>query len=171
MVTKFFSVFSILAFLYSCGQKLYKIEKDQFGEPLLNNKVQYSFTEKPSSEDLKKIDTTAYYVQIFEGRYYNENEKKNPTIIIFHDDGYFRETSLLAFGKFDEHRGKNSVYYGGKYKIKNNEIFIEEFLPASQGRTKWYTRRITNGKIDDNKIIFNEGLVSIFEKRKKLPIK
>jgi hypothetical protein len=171
MVTKFFSMFSILAFLYSSGQKLYKIGKNQFGEPLLNNEAKYSFKEKPTEEDLKTIDTTAYYVQAFEGRYYNEEEMKNPRIIIFHNDGFFKNESLMYFGKFDEHRGKNSVYYGGKYRIKNNEIFIEEFLPASQGKTKWYTRRITNGKIDGNKIIFNDGLVSIFEKRKKLPAK
>ncbi|WP_238707484.1 hypothetical protein [Chryseobacterium viscerum] len=164
-------MFSILAFLYSCGQKLYKIEKDQFGEPLLNNKTQYSFIEKPSEEDLKKIDTKAYYIQVFEGRYYNEEEMKNPRIIIFHNDGFFKNESLMYFGKLDEHREKNSVYYGGKYKIKNNEIFIEEFLPASQGRTKWYTKRITKGKIENNKIIFNEGLVSVFEKRKNSPIK
>lgn len=171
MIKYIFSILCMMVFLNSCGQKLYKIEKDKYDEPLLNDKVQYSFKEKPSEEDLKKIDTTEYYVQIFEDQYHNENEVKNPTIVIFHDDGYFRETSLLAFGKFDEHRGKNSVYYGGKYKIKNNEIFIEEFLPASQGKTKWYTRRITNGKIDGNKIIFNEGLVSVFEKRKNLPVK
>ncbi|WP_288438541.1 hypothetical protein [uncultured Chryseobacterium sp.] len=171
MVTKFFSAFITLTFLYSCGQKLYKIEKDQFGEPLLNHKAQYSFIEKPSKEDLKKIDTTAYYVQVFERRYYNEDEMKNPRIIIFHNDGYFRETSLLAFGKFDEHKGKNSVYYGGKYKIKNNEIFIENFRPASPGKTKWYIRRIFKGNIENNKIILNVGLVSVFEKRKNLPVK
>lgn len=171
MIKYIFSILCVMVFLNSCGQKLYKIEKDQFGEPLLNNKAQYSFTEKPSGEDLKKIDTTAYYVQVFEGRYYNEEEMKNPRIIIFHNDGFFKNESLIYFGKFDGHRGKNSVYYGGKYKIKNNDIFIEEFLPASSGRTKWYIRRITNGKIDGNKIIFNKVLVSVFEKRKNLPIK
>lgn len=160
-----------MIFLNSCGQKLYKIEKDKYDESLLNDKAQYSFKEKPSEEDLKRIDTTAYYVQVFEGRYYNEEEMKNPRIIIFHNDGFFKNESLMYFGKFNEHRGKNSVYYGGKYRIKNNEIFIEEFLPASQGKTQWYTRRITNGKIDGNKIIFNEGLVSVFEKRKNLPAK
>ncbi|WP_181416092.1 hypothetical protein [Chryseobacterium sp. CBTAP 102] len=160
----------MIGFLSSYGQKLYKIEKDQFGEPLLNNKAEYSFTEKPSEEDLKKIDTTAYYVQIFEDQYHNENEVKNPTIIIFHDDGYFRETSLLAFGKFDEHRGKNSVYYGGKYKIKNNNIQLEQFGNSPDSKN-WYTRYITKGKIENNKIIFNEGLVSVFEKRKNLSIK
>ncbi|MGX5685048.1 hypothetical protein ACWKWW_10810 [Chryseobacterium cucumeris] len=170
MIKYIFSIFCMTGFLNSCGQKLYKIEKDQFGEPLLNNKAQYSFTEKPSEEDLKKIDTTAYYVQIFEGRYYNEDEMKNPGIIIFHNDGFFKNESLMYFGKFDEHRGKNCVYYGGKYRIKNNIIQLEQFGKSPDSK-KWYTRRVTNGKIEGNKIIFNEGLVSVFEKRINLPVK
>lgn len=90
MIKYIFSIFCTIGFLSSCGHKLYKIEKDQFGEPLLNNKAQYSFTEKPSEEDLKKIDTTAYYLQVFEGRYYNEEEMKNTGIIIFHHDRFVR---------------------------------------------------------------------------------
>ncbi|MDR6488861.1 hypothetical protein J2799_003396 [Chryseobacterium vietnamense] len=171
MIKYIFAMFCMMGFLNSCGQKLYKIEKDKYGEPLLNDKAEYSFKEKPTEEHLKIIDTTAYYFQVFEGRFYNEDEMKNPKIMIFHNDGYFRETSRLSFEKFDEHRGKNSVYYGGKYKIKDNEIFIEEFRPASPGRTKWYIRRIIKGKIENNKIIFNEGLVSVFEKRKNQSIK
>ncbi|WNI35672.1 hypothetical protein [Chryseobacterium sp. SG20098] len=170
MIKYIFSILCMMVFLNSCGQKLYKIEKDKYDEPLLNAKVQYSFKEKPSEEDLKKIDTTTYYVQVFEGRYYNEGEMKNPRIIIFHNDGFFKNESLMYFGKFDEHRGKNSVYYGGKYRIKNNIIQLEQFGKSPDSKN-WYTRRVTNGKIDGNKIIFNEGLVSIFEKRKTLPVK
>lgn len=170
MIKNIFSILCVMMFLNSCGQKLYKIEKDKYDEPLLNDKAQYSFTEKPSEEDLKRIDTTTYYVQIFEGRYYNEEEMKNPRIIIFHNDGFFKNESLMYFGKFNEQRGKNSVYYGGKYRIKNNIIQLEQFGRSPDSK-KWYTRRITNGKIDGNKIIFNEGLVSVFEKRKNLPIK
>lgn len=33
---------------------------------------------------------SAYYVQVFEGRYYNEEEKKNPRIIIFHNDVFLK---------------------------------------------------------------------------------
>lgn len=170
MVKYILSICCTISFLNSCGQKLYKIEKDQFGEPLLNNKAQYSFTEKLTEEDLKKIDTSAYYIQVFEGRYYNEEEKKNPRIIIFHNDGFFKNESLLYFGKFDKHRGKSSVYYGGKYRVKDNTIQLEQFGKSPDSK-KWYTRHITKGTIENNKIILNEGLISVFEKRKKFPIK
>lgn len=76
----------------------------------------------------------------------------------------------MYFGKLNEQRGKNSVYYGEKYRIKNNIIQLEQFGKSPDSK-KWYTRRITNGRIDGNKIIFNEGLVSVFEKRKNLPAK
>ncbi len=169
MFKKIIFIFPLLLSLLGCGQKLYKIEKDKHGEPLLNNKAQYSLTEKPSNEDLKKIDTSAYYVQIFEGRYYNDDEKRNPEILIFHNDGYFRKTSFLAFGRFDEHRRKNSTAYGGKYKINGSEILTERFLPASQGKTNWYIRNMTIGKIEGDKIIFKDkNSVTVFEKRKEL---
>jgi len=170
MVKYILSIFCIINSLNCCGQKLHKIEKDQFGEPLLNNNAQYSFTEKPTEEDLKKIDTSAYYIQVFEGRYYNEEEKKNPRIIIFHNDGFFKNESLLYFGKFDEHRTKRSIYYGGKYRVKNNTIQLEQFGKSPDAK-KRYTRYIIEGKIENNKIIFNDGSVSVFEKRKDLPVK
>ena len=170
MVRKIIIALSVFLSLFGCAQKRYKIDKDQYGEPLLNEKAKYSFTALPTQEDLNKIDTTAYYVQVFECRYYNEEEKKNPGIIIFHNDGFFRKTSLLAFGKFDKHRERNSIAYGGKYKINESEILTERFLPASQGKTKWYIRRITKGKINNNKIIFKDkNLIDIFEKKKTLP--
>ncbi|MDR4953396.1 hypothetical protein REB14_14540 [Chryseobacterium sp. ES2] len=170
MIKYIFSIFCTMVFLSSYGQKLYKIEKDKYGEPLLNDKAQYSFKEEPSEEDLKAIDTTAYYVQVFEGRSYNKEEMKNPRIIIFHKNVFFKNESLMYFGKFDIHRGKNSVYYGGKYRIKNNTIQLEQFGNSPDSKN-WYTRYITKGKINNNKIIFNEGLVAVFEKRKNLPIK
>lgn len=165
MVKFFISLLCVVVFINSCAQKIYKIEKDQFGEPLLDNEIQYSFTKKPTDDDLRKIDTTAYYVQVFEGRYYNENEKKNPRIIIFHNDGFFKSESLLYFGKFDEYRGKNSIAYGGKYKINGSEILTERFLFAS-AIAKKYIRVITKGKIEGDRIIFtNKNLITIFEKR------
>lgn len=168
MVKKIILIFPLLLSICGCGQKLYKIEKDKHGEPLLNNKAQYSLTEKPSNEDLKKIDTSAYYVQTFEGRYYNDDEKRNPRIIIFHNDGFFKNESLLYFGKFDQHRGKNSVYYGGKYRINENIIQLEQF-GKYPGYKKWY-RRISEGKIEGDKIIFTDkNSVTVFEKRKELP--
>lgn len=168
MVRKIILTFPLLVSLFSCGQKLYKIETDKYGEPLLNDKAKYSFTEIPTLEDLKKIDTTAYYVQIFPDNLEREEIKKNPRIIIFHSDGFFKNESLLYFEKFDVHRGKNSLYYGGKYKICENVIQMEQF-GKYPGYKKWY-RRISNGKIDGNKIIFKDkNSVTIFEKRTGLP--
>lgn len=51
MIKNIFSILCVMMFLNSCGQKLYKIEKDKYDEPLLNDKAQYSFTENL----LKKI--------------------------------------------------------------------------------------------------------------------
>ena len=87
---------------------------------------------------------------------------KNPRIIIFHKNGFFKNESLMYFGKFEIHVGK--------YRIKNNNIQLEQFGNSPDSKN-WYTRYITKGKIENNKIIFNEGLVSVFEKRKNLSIK
>jgi hypothetical protein len=169
MVRKIILTLPLLLSLFGCGQKLYRIERDQYGEPLLVGKAYYSFTKKPTKEDLKKIDCTAYYIQVFEGGYYNENEKRNPRIIIFHDDGFFKNESLLYFGKFDKHREKKSVYYGGKYKIVDYKIFLEEFYPVRGDYTKYYKKEITEGKIEGDRIIFKDkNSVTIFEKNKSL---
>lgn len=154
MVKKNIFTLSLLMSLFGCGQKLYKIERDKYGEPILNNEYLYSFTERPSNEDLKRIDTTSLYVQISD----NDIELKNPRIIIFHNDGYFKKSSLNYFEKFDEHRNKKSVYYGGKYKINNDEILIENFIPSSP-IGKRYLKKIIPGRIseDYNEITFDFG--------------
>jgi len=155
---------SVLIIGCNLSNPWYKIPKNEYGEPILYGKVKYSFTELPTHKDLEKIDTTAYYVQIFEGRYYNDGERRNPKILIFHNDGYFKRESLLYFGKFDAERGKNSVYYGGKWRITGDSIIeLEQFLPTSSG-SNWYTRNIERGIITGNKIILKKyGYV--YEKR------
>src|SRR5690606_29979754 len=92
MVKKIILIFPLLLSICGCGQKLYKIERDRYGEPILNDKAKYSFTEIPTLEDLKKIDTTAYYIQVFPDNLDREEINKNPRIIIFHNDGIYRET-------------------------------------------------------------------------------
>lgn len=156
-------------FLIGCANYLgyYKIFKNKNGEPILNADVNYTFTEKPNEEGLTKIDTTAYYIQVFEGRYYNQREKQNPQVLIFHSDGFFKSTSVNYFLNF-ENRKKNSIYYGGKYRIKEiNSIELEQFYPSKGGRTNYYSRNIIRGNIDRNKIIFDDGQspIKIFEKR------
>src|SRR5690606_40202633 len=78
MVKKIILIFPLLLSICGCGQKLYKIERDRYGEPILNDKAKYSFTEIPTLEDLKKIDTTAYYIQVFPDNLDREEIKKNP---------------------------------------------------------------------------------------------
>ncbi|WP_333663139.1 hypothetical protein [Chishuiella changwenlii] len=173
MVKKNIFTFSLLMSLFGCGQKMYKIEKNKYGQPILDDKAKYSFTETPTLEDIKKIDTTAYYVQIFPDNFDREEITKNPRIIIFHNDGFFKNESLLYFGKFDEHRNKKSVYYGGKYRINNDEILIENFIPSSP-IGKRYLKKIIPGKIleNGNKIIFDFGeYIQIFEKKNSIPKK
>ena len=159
-------LFFVLMSFLSCVH-LYKIEKDKFGEPILNEKVKYTFNEKLSDENYEKIDTTAYYIQQFPVDFDREDLVKNPRLIIFHNDGFFKNESLLYFGKFDEHRGKNSVYYGGKYRINGNIIQMEQFgqYPGYKKFYKW----ISEGKIEGDKIIFRENnYTTIFEKRKSI---
>ena len=117
---------------------------------------------------MTKIDTSAYYIQIFEGRFYNEQEKKNPMILMFHNDGYFRNTSVL-YPKAND-IPKNSINYGGKFKITDNLIELEKFYPSRGGRTNYYLRKVRSGKIEGDKIIFDDGfsLLSIYEKRYEL---
>jgi hypothetical protein len=160
----------LLPFFFSfigCGY--IRIEKNQYGEPVLNDRVKYSFSEIPTEVNLKAIDTSAYYIQIFEDRYYSEDEKKNPQILQFHNDGFFKRESQLTFGQYDANRTKNSIYYGGKYRIKENTIEIEEFLPSTGGATNYYIRNIKRGAIIGNRITFdgNNSPVMVFEKKQK----
>lgn len=154
--------------LFSCAGYL-KIPNDENGEPILNEKVNYTFTSIPNSEAMVKVDTCAYYVQIFEGRYYNKTEKENPKVLIFHNDGFFKKTSVKNFSELEE-QNKNSVNYGGKFQIKEKVIELEEFSPSKGGETKFYTRNIRRGLIERNKIIFDDGqyLLTIYEKRYEL---
>ncbi|MES2430962.1 MAG: hypothetical protein V4556_08495 [Bacteroidota bacterium] len=169
MLKKYFYLYILVLCLSGCIG-YYKIAKDVNGEPILNGKVNYKFTKIPTEQDLIKIDTAAYYVQVFEGRYYNDDEKKNPRILIFHNDGFFKETSTLYYLEFP-FRNKNYVYYGGKYKITENRIELEQFFPSRGGNTDYYLRNLTKGNIDGDKIIFNNGpsLLIIYKKRYTLP--
>lgn len=168
MPKRYFISLILSSFMIGCIA-YHKIPKDDNGEPILNEKTNYKFTKIPNGEDLTKIDTSAYYVQIFEGRYYNEDEKKNPSIFIFHSDGFFKRTSALNNLKFD-YRNKNSIFYGGKYKITENLIELEEFHPSQGEKTNYYSRNIRKGNIVGDRIIFDDGfsLLSIYEKKYEL---
>lgn len=157
---------SVLFSLFACGQKIYKLKKNEHGEPQLNDRAKYTFTKTPTAEDLAKIDTAAFYIQVFERRYYNEDEKRNPMILIFHNDGFVKKESLLYFGKFDKVRTKNSIYYGGRYEMNGNDIEIESFV-SSPDAGNWYHTFIQKGKLEGDKIVFSEpGLITVFEKKR-----
>ena len=158
-------IFLLLFFLLGC--KSYIVEYDKNGEPKLGKNMNYIFTEKPSVENLKKIDTTAYYIQIFEGRYYNENEIKNPMVLEFHNDGFYKDSSLKYYKNFS-YRTKETIWYGGKYKISGNTIELESFAPSNGSKTKIYIRTFLKGRIVNDKIIFddkkNNSLISVYQK-------
>ena len=153
------------------GCNVYVVDYDKNNEPILSKNMQYNIIERPSIENLKKIDTNAYYVQIFEGRYYNDNEISNPRVLEFHNDSYFKESSVKYYNQFS-YRTKETIWYGGKYKIYGDNIELEEFAPSTGGKTKVFIRLIKKGRIDGDKIIFddksNNTLVSIYQKKQKL---
>jgi hypothetical protein len=155
--------------LISCN--VYVVEYDKNDEPILGKNMQYNILEKPSIENLKKIDTVAYYVQIFEGRYYNEGEMSNPRVLQFHNDGYFKRSSVNYYNQFS-YRTKETIWYGGKYKIYDDRIELESFGPSRGSKTKVYSRLILKGRIDGDKLIFddkdNNTLISVYKKKQKL---
>ncbi len=152
-MNKYYLLLLILTCL-SCG---YKIIKNEHGEPIVDEK-QYTFNKSLTLENLKVIDTAAVYVQIFDPINSNEQERENPKVYTFHNNGYFQMGSIKFYGKFDNHRPKNSVYYGGKFYVEGNEFFIEAFYPVSDGNTNRYTKVISKGTIKKDTIrmtIFN----------------
>lgn len=166
MKKRYFIVIILFSFLISCIG-YHRIPKNKDGERILNDKVNYKFTKMPNDEDLIKIDTSASYVQIFEGRYYNEDEKKNPTTLIFHNDGFFKQIYGASYFLKSSYRNKNSIYYGGKYRITDNLIELEKFYPSQGGKTNYYSRKIRKGELVGDRIIFDDGfsLLSIYEKK------
>jgi hypothetical protein len=139
----------ICFFLFSCVEKLYKIEESNTGIALKEN--YYTFNREMSVEGSKIIDTTALYIEIF-GKNSNESQRANPMIYRFHNDGYFKTDSYLFYGKFDDTREKGSVYYGGKFYIEGNNIFIERFYPSKGGKTKYYGKAISKGIVKNDSI-------------------
>ena len=89
-------------------------------------------------------------------------------VLMFHNDGYFKNTSLLYPKSNDI--SKNSINYGGKFEITDNLIELEKFYPSRGGRTNYYLRKIRHGKIEGDRIIFDDGfsLLSIYERRYEL---
>ena len=165
LVRQIFYVISILS-LTACG--FYRLQENDKGLLVVNEKAKYTFNKKPDSNALKNIDTTAIYIQVFEGRFYNENEKNYRSIYKFHNDGYYqwnfiRSGEILSFDNSD----KKTISYGGKYRLDGNKIEFQHFYPSKGGYTKYYSRNITKAEIIDEKIIIyrNNKYVSTVLKR------
>ena len=153
MITKYVTLFFIVLFFNSCLHPSFKFETNTEGEPILNPEL-YTFNEKLTDENFKVIDTNSYYIETFQGLDSNEGQRANPMIYKFHSDGYFKQDSYLHFGNFDKERNKKSAYYGGKYKIEGNIIFIESFYPAS-AKSNRFVKVISKGIIKNDTIIID----------------
>lgn len=132
---------------------------------------EYTIQENPTTEAFKKIDTTAYYVQFFVGRYYNESEKEDPMVYVFHNDGYFKSTSVNNF-EYSKKFEKNGIHYGGKYKLTGDKLTLEKFYPSQGGKTSYYKRNTSKAIVSDDIITIyhdNNRIYLILKKRKELP--
>lgn len=146
----------------------YKIGNSDPGYPVMGKKMSYKFTEKPGLEVFSKIDTAALYMQVFEGRYYNDTEKQNPEIIIFYSDGFFEQTLPRLYDKNKEPDRRS--LYGGRYKVNGNVLQTESFTPSRGGNTKYWNRFFQKAKIEGDRIIFaetNHSSLSVYKKQKK----
>ncbi|WP_291135323.1 hypothetical protein [Flavobacterium sp. UBA7663] len=112
----------------------------------------YSLNKKISDDGFKVLDTNSYYIETFEGIDSNESQRFNPMIYKFHSDGYFKEDSYLYFGNFDKVRSKNSIYYGGRYFIEGQKIFMESFYSFKGSKTNRYSKVISKGTIKNDTI-------------------
>ena len=153
-----------------CTGCSYKIGESDTGDPLLGKKMSYKFMGQPDFETFTKIDTAAFYIQIFEGRYYNDTEKQNPDLLIFHTDGFFEKALAREYDKTKQ-MNRNSLY-GGRYQVNGNILQIEHFVPSRGGNTKYWKRLILKAQIADDKLIFretNHSSLAVYKKLYKLP--
>lgn len=141
-------VFSILILSLSC-QKIYYFKNPE--------KIDLNFYTLPSpelSQSLFPIDSSALYLEVIE----DNNDylrKSNPSILKFHNDGFFEERSKKFYHNF-EWRDKHSIYYGGKFVVyENNEIKIEAFYPSSESQTNRFVKETSSGTIKGDTIIIN----------------
>ena len=154
MIIRYFSIVFILLLFISCGTTSYRFDLNKDDEPILDSNL-YTLNLKPAESNFKIIDTLSYYIETFEGLDSNEGQRANPTILKFHKDGYYKKNSYLYFGRFDRERNKNSAYYGGKYSLESNTIFVESFYPSRGSKTNKYSKVISKGLVKNDTIIIS----------------
>ena len=152
MLIRLICYFISILFLNSCAY--HRLQENGNGLFIVNQRAKYTFDKKPDSTDLKKIDTTAIYIQVYEGRFYNDDEKKYKSIYKFHNDGYY-QWNFIKNGEIHlfDNNDRETINYGGKYRIEGNKIELEHFYPSRGGYTRYYKRTITKAEIIDDKII------------------
>jgi hypothetical protein len=148
-----FAALSIMSMflLNSCFlEKTYKPFYTEDGDGKLPLKS-YTFTKTMSAEDGKIIDTTALYLQIFDIWSSNAEERSNPKIMKFEQNGFFKEDSFKSYQKFSKIRTHQSVHYGGRFYLEGNNLFTEEFYPNGQVSQR-YVRTKNTGIIKGDTI-------------------
>jgi len=148
-MVKYFII--IVFFLMLSCQNYYRITKDKNDEPIIMDEM-YTFQKEMANNDFNVIDTSKFYIQVFDINASNETERNNPKILKFHANGYFKCDSKLFYGKFDAQRHINSSYYGGKFYIEKSKLYLEQFYPSQGGETNYYVKEISNGIIKNDTI-------------------
>ena len=109
-------------------EKTYKPFYTEDGDGKLPLKS-YTFTKTMTEEDGKTIDTTALYLEIFDIWSSNADQRSNPRIMKFEQNGFFREDSFKYYQKFSKIRTHQSIHYGGRFYLEGDKLFTEEFYP------------------------------------------
>lgn len=148
MVGKKIIVLMCLTLFTSCFGYFY-VKNDKNGEPIIDKKS-YTLNSMMTKDNLKLIDTTSYYLELVDALYSKDD---NPSILIFHNDGTFEIKSKKYFNNFKKKRTKQSVFYGGRFVLHNNELKIESFYPSSGGKTNYYEKKISTGVVKNDTII------------------
>lgn len=150
--------------LLSCNH--YRAGIDKHGNKILGKRMEYSFKDLPTEQALQLIDTSAYYSQIYEGRYYNENERQILLKLVFNNAGCFNMV-LDKLTEIDKVKlCSQEISSGGKYRINGNLIEFERFLPIKGGKSMYYSKEILTGTIKNDTITmyYKNSLFGMFKK-------
>lgn len=128
----------ICVFLLTSCFRYFHIKQNESGEPIVDEKL-YTLNKRKTEDNLKIIDTTSYYIEVTDFLY---SRKSNPSILKFHNDGTFEIKSKKYFKQFYKNRIKQSVFYGGRFILSNNELKIERFYPSKGGKSNYYIKKI-----------------------------
>ncbi len=150
---KFLIVIFVVFQILSCSVNVYKLDKNAQGITLVPVDG-YTLNNRLSDLGSAGIDTTSLYVQIFELSKSNEDERRNPRIYEFHNDGFYKINGLKYFFKFDSVQNKKSAYYG-RYEVSGHNIKMEQFYPASGSTDRYFNRVVSYGTIVNDTLTMN----------------